>query len=179
MPPDVATAARRDLIGRSDVHDLVVGFYREVVFDELLAPVFGEVAEVDWSVHIPKLIDYWCRVLFGEPSYVGSILGPHRDVHVMQAFEPAIFDRWYSLWVAAIDLGWAGPTAARAKEHVARTSAMLSRQLLGLTWTPPAGGGPPLVASPPVERGTDRADLGGEPACWAHLIGESPDEVDG
>ena len=54
--------AARDISARVDVHDLVVAFYREVVFDDVLAPVFGEIAEVDWVVHIPRLIDYWCRV---------------------------------------------------------------------------------------------------------------------
>ena len=57
-----------DLGGRGDIHDLVVRFYREVVFDDLLAPMFGEVAEVDWAEHIPKLIDFWARVLLGDPS---------------------------------------------------------------------------------------------------------------
>src|SRR5688500_14309868 len=68
-PPRVNTsigasnpAAARDLVSRAQVHDLVVDFYRRVALDDLLGPVFGEVAEVDWSVHIPKLVDYWCRV---------------------------------------------------------------------------------------------------------------------
>ena len=75
-----------DLGDRADIHDLVVHFYREIVFDELLEPVFGEVAEVDWSVHIPKLIDYWCRVLLGDPGYDGAILAAHRHVHEIEAF---------------------------------------------------------------------------------------------
>ena len=61
--PDPTT---HDLETRADIHDLVVAFYREIVFDDLLEPVFGEVAEVDWALHIPKLIDYWCRVLLGQ-----------------------------------------------------------------------------------------------------------------
>ena len=52
----------RDLDSRAAIHDLVVGFYREIVFDDLLEPVFGEVAEVDWAEHIPRLIAYWQRV---------------------------------------------------------------------------------------------------------------------
>ena len=44
--------ARGDLARRADIHDLVVAFYREIVFDDLLAPVFDEVADVDWAVHI-------------------------------------------------------------------------------------------------------------------------------
>ena len=84
-----------DLDSRNEIHDLVVGFYREVVFDDLLAPVFAEVAEVDWATHIPKLIDYWCRVLLGEPGYEGAILVPHRHVHDLEPLRREHFDRWY------------------------------------------------------------------------------------
>ena len=44
----------RDLDTRSALHDLVVAFYREIVFDDMLGPVFEEVAETDWVVHIPS-----------------------------------------------------------------------------------------------------------------------------
>ena len=64
---------RSDLDSRAKVHALVVDFYREVAFDDLLGPMFGEVAEVDWATHIPKLIDYWCRVLLGQPGYEWAV----------------------------------------------------------------------------------------------------------
>ena len=126
-----------DLDRRAEIHDLVVGFYREIVFDDLLAPVFGEVAEVDWSTHIPKLIDYWCRVLLGEPDYAGFILASHRHVHDIEAFRIEHFDRWYTLWVQSVDAGWAGPIAERAKRHAAKVGASLARRLLEVDWQPP------------------------------------------
>ena len=126
-----------DLARRTDIHNLVVAFYREVVFDELLEPVFGEVAEVDWAAHIPKLIDYWCRVLLSEPGYRGALVAAHRHVHELQAFELEHFDRWYELWVRSIDACHAGPNAERAKSHAARIGASLARQLLNTTWVPP------------------------------------------
>ncbi len=118
-----------DLDSRSKIHDVVVHFYREVVFDDLLAPVFGEVAEVDWAQHIPKLIDYWCQVLLGEPCYSGYILGPHRAVHELSAFTPELFDRWYTLWSASIDSRWDGEIAERAKTHAQRIAQVLARKL--------------------------------------------------
>ena len=125
-----------DLDNRSQVHDLVVAFYREVVFDELLAPVFGEVAEVDWADHIPKLIDYWCRVLLDEPGYDGAVLAAHRHVHALDPLRVEHFDRWYALWVEAIDARWAGPVAERAKRHAARIGGSLARRLLAVDWRP-------------------------------------------
>src|SRR5665213_1822724 len=62
-----------DLDTRAQIHNMVVAFYRELVMDEVLGPIFEEVAEVDWSEHIPQLIDYWCRVLLGDQSYRGAI----------------------------------------------------------------------------------------------------------
>ena len=126
-----------DLGSRSEIHDLVVGFYREVVFDEVLAPVFTEVAEVDWSVHIPRLIDYWCRVLLGEPGYDGSILAAHRHIHDLEAFRAEHLDCWYTLWVQTVDGTWAGPVAERAKVHAARIGSALARRLLDIDWRPP------------------------------------------
>lgn len=118
-----------ELDSRTEIHDLVVHFYREVAFDDLLGPVFGEVAEVDWSTHIPKLIDYWCRVLLGQRGYDGSFLGAHRRVHDVQAFDPALFDRWLQLFEESVDARWAGPGADRAKRHAGRMAESLARQL--------------------------------------------------
>ena len=129
--------ARHDLDSRAQIHDLVVGFYREVVLDDLLGPVFEEVAEVDWSLHIPKLIDYWCRVLLGHPGYEGHILAPHQDVHERGPFRPELFDRWYRLFTASIDGGWEGPIADRAKTHAARMGATLARRILAVEWRAP------------------------------------------
>jgi hemoglobin len=127
-----------ELERRRDVHDLVVSFYREIVFDDLLAPVFGEVAEVDWAVHIPRLIDYWCRVLFGERGYHGAVLAAHRHVHDLEPFSADLFDRWYELWVRSVDASWCGPVADAAKTHAALVAGSLARRLLDLDWAPPA-----------------------------------------
>jgi hemoglobin len=136
----------RDLCSRGDIHDLVVEFYREVVFDPLLGPVFEEVAEVDWAAHIPKLIDYWSRVLLGEPGYDGFILRPHQHVHDLQALRLEHFDRWYALFVVSVDRRWQGPAADQAKEHAARMAGSLARRILGARWTAAPSAGPGLEA---------------------------------
>jgi hemoglobin len=130
-------ATRGDLASRSEIHDLVVDFYREVVFDDVLGPVFEEVAEVDWSLHIPKLIDYWCRVLLREPGYDGYILDAHQHVHGIEPLRVEHFDRWYALWAASVDERWTGPIAEAAKRHARRTGSVLARRVLGVTWEAP------------------------------------------
>jgi hemoglobin len=121
-----------DLDTRGAIHDLVVAFYREIVFDDLLAPVFAEVAETDWCVHIPRLIDYWCRILLDERGYDGALLEAHREVHRRDPFRDEHFDRWYQLWVASIDARWCGTRAEQAKAHAAATAGLISRRLRGI-----------------------------------------------
>lgn len=147
---DTVASDRRhldDLGTRGAIHDLVVAFYREIVFDELLGPVFDEVAETDWAVHIPRLIDYWCRILLGEHVYNGALLEAHREVHHREAFRDEHFDRWYELWVRSIDARWVGPKAEQAKTHAIATAGLLSRRLRGVdhhvgTCRPSVGGVP-------------------------------------
>ena len=139
MSPSAASANQvtNDLSCRAAIHDLVVDFYREIVFDDLLEPVFQNVAEVDWAVHIPKLIDYWCQVLLRQPGYTGSILEAHQHVHHRDPLQREHFDRWYTLWAASVDSRWSGPRAEHAKEHAARIGRALTRRLGTEDWYPP------------------------------------------
>lgn len=143
--PVVAGPARGDLDSRSAIHDLVVDFYREVVFDELLEPVFGEVAEVDWAQHIPHLIDYWCRVLLGQPGYEGAIAAAHAHVHSIEPLRVEHFDRWFQLWDLCIARRWEGPVADRARSHAGRIGGVLTHRLLGVRWQPPSAARPATV----------------------------------
>ncbi|MEO5900371.1 MAG: group III truncated hemoglobin [Ilumatobacteraceae bacterium] len=118
-----------DLDTRPAIHDLVVVFYREIVFDDLLGPLFEEVAETDWAVHIPRLINYWCRILLGEQTYTGPLLAAHRAVNCREAFRDEHFERWHRLWVTSIDERWAGPQADHAKAHATRILGLISRRL--------------------------------------------------
>jgi hemoglobin len=119
------------------VHDLVVAFYREIVFDDLLGPYFDEIAEVDWAAHIPKLIDYWCWILFGTAGFAGEVAKAHRDLQSLEPIRPEYCDRWYQLWTRCIQAQWRGPVAQRADAHAADLMAAMARRLFGFSWSPP------------------------------------------
>lgn len=133
----VASDACPDLSTPSAIHDLVTRFYREIVFDDLLAPVFDEVAEVDWTIHIPNLIDYWCWIVLGTNRYLGPVTATHRHVHSRQALTPAHCDRWYQLWCSTIDDSWTGPGADKATTHAAALMAGMAKHVFGFDWAPP------------------------------------------
>lgn len=134
--PDDQGGPRPDLATPTQVHHLVVEFYREIVFDELLEPVFGDVAEVDWAEHIPKLIDYWCWILFQQAGYTGAVTKVHRHLHGQAPIRAEHCDRWYDLWVRSVDARWAGPYANQAKAHAATLMAGLAKHVFGFVWTP-------------------------------------------
>lgn len=126
-----------DLSSPAHIHDLVVAFYREVMLDELLEPIFSDVAEVDWVEHIPRLIDYWCWIVLGKPRYEGTVTKTHRHLHDLHALEPAHCDRWFSLWGLCVDARWEGVNADRAKAYAATMMAGLAKRVFGFCWTVP------------------------------------------
>jgi hemoglobin len=128
---------RIDLATPTEINELVTVFYREIVFDDLLEPLFSEVAEVDWVEHIPKLIDYWCWILLGQNPYPGHVTRAHRHLHGLHAIEAKHCDRWFSLWVACIDERWSGPYAEHAKRHAETLMAGMAKRVFGYMWSPP------------------------------------------
>lgn len=146
MLPDLAPTStdavpghgeREDITTPTHVHDLVIHFYREVVFDGDLEPVFGEVAEVDWAEHIPKLIDYWCWILLGKGHPSGSIMGVHDHVHQIEPIQRLHCDLWFKLWTDSVDARWQGPTATKAKDHAATLMTGLAKHVFGFVWERP------------------------------------------
>jgi hemoglobin len=124
-------APSRDLDTHEQIAEMVRRFYADVAQDDLLGPMFNEVARVDWSEHLPKLTDFWCRALLGMTGYQGNPFRAHLLVHAQRAFTPAHFERWLTLFHETLDLGWIGPNAQRAHDLADNVARVHSRQLLG------------------------------------------------
>lgn len=115
-------ASLPDMDSRDRVEQFVDMFYGRVLADPELAPIFIDVAAIDLDVHLPHIKDYWCKLLLGESSYKRHTMNIHRQLHNKQELNPALFDRWLSLFLASIDENFAGPRADRARQ-VARSIA--------------------------------------------------------
>jgi hemoglobin len=121
----------RDLDDRVQVAEMVRRFYADVAQDHLLGPMFNDVARVDWSEHLPKLTDFWCRLLFSEPGYQGNPLRAHQLIHARQPFTAAHFERWLELFFDTVELGWVGPNAEKVKAFAIKMARVHATQLLG------------------------------------------------
>jgi len=119
-------------LGTSDeIAEMVRRFYSDVTQDDLLGPMFNEVARVDWVEHLPKLTAFWCRELLGIEGYAGNPFQKHAAINDRSPFTAAHFERWLTLFPETLDLGWIGPNARRARDIADNVARVHSHQLLG------------------------------------------------
>jgi hemoglobin len=121
---------RRDLDDPGEVAEMVRRFYGKVDHDELLGPVFNEVAQVDWPEHLAKLTAFWCRALFAQSGYQGNPFRAHALVHDRRPFTSAHFERWLTLFSQTLDHGWSGPGADRARQLAHKVAKVHAHQLV-------------------------------------------------
>lgn len=139
---------RGDLDTVDEIAELVRRFYREVAQDDLLGPIFNDVAQVDWAAHLPKLTAFWARALLSQPGYEGNPYRMHMIVHEKSPFTAAHFERWLRLFDEAL-AGWNGPHVDQARSFATRVAQVHSKALLGAPVIP-VPESPPIPESPPV-----------------------------
>lgn len=122
-----------DVSSPEEVAEVVRRFYQAVAQDQLLGPMFNDVAQVDWAAHLPKLTAFWCRALFGLPGYAGNPYAAHRLIHEQEPFTRAHFERWLELFGETIDEGWQGDNAAAMKALGRNVARVHSSHLIGET----------------------------------------------
>jgi hemoglobin len=120
---------RPDLDTVEQIAELVRRFYGDVETDDLLGPVFNDVARVDWDAHLPKLTAFWARALLGVDGYRGNPFARHAAVHAETTLTTAHFDRWLSLFERTLDAGWAGVNTERARGLAHKVARVHAAQL--------------------------------------------------
>jgi len=133
-----ARPGTRDIATDNDVGVIVRRFYRAVIPDELLGPVF-ERFDVDWSQHIPKLARYWEHVLLCRPASGANTIGAHGRVQRIAPFDGAHIDRWVELWDQTVDECYVGPVAELAKARAHQVGRALRSRVPTRKGTPHDG----------------------------------------
>jgi hemoglobin len=103
--------SKKLLENRDDLSVLVNKFYARVRQDELIGPIFNDVAKVDWEEHIPKITDFWDAFMFGGEAYRGRPFPPH----IPLGLKPEHFKRWLELFFATVDELFIGQKADEIK----------------------------------------------------------------
>lgn len=123
----------RDLDTPEAIAGLLDAFYRKVLADDRLRPLFVEVAKIDLETHLPRIRAYWCKMLLGKhDAYRRNMVARHLALHARHPLQPDDFKRWLKLFRETVDDDFAGPNADRAKTLATR----IVRNLMQLTDLP-------------------------------------------
>ncbi|MDB6017485.1 MAG: sec-independent protein translocase TatC [Pedosphaera sp.] len=114
-----------DITTEDHIKVLVDSFYVKVNADKLLSPIFNEVAQVDWSEHLPLLYQFWNTLLLRTNTYQGRPWPKHALLPVNAAH----FERWLSLFKQTVDEHFTGPKATEAKNIAASIADTFQNRL--------------------------------------------------
>jgi hemoglobin len=103
---------KQDIENRADLELLLTEFYKIATADEEIGHHF---AELDLASHLPVIVDFWEKLMFGKPVYFGNPLFVHRRLNEKSPLELEHFRRWVEIFSRTIDKFFAGETAENAK----------------------------------------------------------------
>src|SRR3954468_12110529 len=118
-----------DITDRRDVACLVNAFYDRVRDDDVLGPIFDDIAHVDWATHLPRMYDFWESVLFGTATFKGTPLVVHRALATQTPLTAETFGRWVALFQTTVDDLFTGPMADHAKNSAVRIAATMTHHI--------------------------------------------------
>jgi hemoglobin len=115
---------KKEIKTREDVELLVNSFYEKILKDDLLKPVFVDIAQINLKEHLPILHDFWESVLFGTSAYKGNPMSSHLNLNQKTKLSPELFGRWLDLFTETVNENFKGTKADEAKTR-AKTIAQL------------------------------------------------------
>lgn len=103
-----------DITNQEDVDRLVRLFYDKATVDPTIGHFFTTVIQLNWSTHIPRIVDFWTSILFGAPGYSGNPMDAHIKLNMLSPLKKEHFDKWVELWTQTVRENFEGPKADEA-----------------------------------------------------------------
>ena len=117
---------KRDIETRADLENLLSEFYDIATQDEEIGHHF---AELDLKTHLPIIVNFWEKVLFGKAAYFGNPLAVHKTLHEKFALKFEHFQRWVEIFHRTVDKLFAGEMADAAKLRAKMIAHSLNQNL--------------------------------------------------
>ncbi len=117
---------KTDIETREDLVFLLSKFYETATKD---AEIGHHFAELDLAAHLPIIVDFWEKVLFGKSVYFGNPLFIHQKLNEISPLKPEHFGRWLEIFSRTIDKLFAGETAENAKLRARMTAHSLNQRI--------------------------------------------------
>lgn len=115
-----------DIETREDLEKLLTEFYKIAVVDEEIGHHFDD---LNLAAHLPVIVDFWEKVLFGKPVYFGNPLFVHKILHEKSPLKLKHFQRWFEIFSQTADKLFAGETADAVKLRAKMIAHSLNQNL--------------------------------------------------
>jgi hemoglobin len=116
----------KDIETRADVEHLLAEFYKIAIAD---AEIGHHFTELDLPSHLPVIVDFWEKILFGNPVYFGNPLQTHQYLHEKSPLKPEHFRRWVEIFARTVDAHFAGEQAENAKLRAKMIAHSLNQRI--------------------------------------------------
>jgi hemoglobin len=83
---------------KDHIKKLVSYFYQRVQKDEVLGPIFNDVAKVDWDHHIPLICEFWNSIMLKTNEYHSNAYRKHVILGEKIKLTEEHFIRWFTLF---------------------------------------------------------------------------------
>lgn len=115
---------------KEHIKKLVTHFYKKVQEDELLSPIFNDIAKVDWTHHIPLICQFWNSIMIKTQEYQGNVY----IKHVFLGKKTKIQDIHFSRWLLLFQQDAKKHLPESAAHEIGQRASLIARSLkLGMT----------------------------------------------
>jgi hemoglobin len=119
---------KKDIENRADLELLLTEFYKIVPSDAEIGHHFDD---LDLAAHLPVIVDFWEKVLFGKHVYFGSPLLVHQQLNEKSPLKLEHFRKWVEIFSQTIDRFFAGEMAENAKLRAKMIAHSLNQRING------------------------------------------------
>lgn len=116
----------KDIETREDLEFLLSEFYKLATKDAEIGHHFDD---LDLELHLPIIVDFWEKVLFGKPVYFNNPLAVHKFLHNKSPLKQEHFRRWIQIFSQTIDKHFTGETSENAKLRAQMIADTLNQRL--------------------------------------------------
>jgi hemoglobin len=118
-----------DITSQTDIKVLVDTFYNKVQQNKVLAPIFNDVAKINWDEHLPKMYSFWGSLLLQEHTYAGNPMQIHVELSKITTMSLVEFSEWINLFYQTVNELFEGEIASEAKTRAANIARLMQHKI--------------------------------------------------
>lgn len=116
----------KDIETREDLEKLLTEFYKVATTDAEIGHHFDD---LNLESHLPIIVDFWEKVLFGKHVYFGNPMQIHLRLHEKSPLKLEHFRRWVEIFSKTVDENFAGEQAENAKLRAKMIAHSLNQRI--------------------------------------------------